>query len=296
MNEKENNLRDFDSAIRDIRSIRLSAEERARMKSRITMRRAAPGTGAAEVLGLPSRPRRPVKSPLGPRRLAQWAGGILAFILVVAAGTVTAAGTSLPGQALYALKTGVLEPVRGAFQGTGPALASWQAALVNTRLSEAESLAAAGKLDDAKSAEIERLLDRHTVAFHQALQSVQTQSPQQASALQTALQVSVALHAKILSQFIAYASTTVTSTAASARAAARLKAEADLHAADPMSPWSFVPPQATSTSDLILQNVKGADLQAAVASSTSAILPPFRAKQDPVAPEAQRAIDTKGRR
>lgn len=155
-----------------------------------------------------------------------------------------------------------------------------ESSLVNTRLDEAETLATAGELNDAKRQEIEQLLDKHTVALNQALQTVETQSPEKANALTSALQASFALHTKILDQFIAFASTTSTTTTKassrmhmSAEAAARLKAQAEVHVRDPHALWTL-PLPTTTTSDFILQNMKGSTMSAAVINGSNATTSP----------------------
>jgi hypothetical protein len=150
--------------------------------------------------------------------------------------------------------------------GTAASLARVQASLVNTRLSEAETLASAGRLNDAKRLQIEALLNKHTIAFDQALDTVSTESPENVSVLTSAMQATFALHAKFMNEFTAYASTTGTSS--NTASIEHLRQETDLHVADPRAPWALPTPSATS-SDFIMQNFQGRELPAAAISAAN---------------------------
>lgn len=277
MNENHNN-HDLHIALNDVRALGMTDEERARIKDRI-LSTAPAKSGAEKISGSTAAPLV-VPMKRSPLNLSILFGALIAVVLLVGAGAVSGAEGALPGNALYPMKVGFLEPLRTSFAGTGEKLAALQSSLVNTRLNEAETLATAGELNDAKREEIEQLLDRHTVALNQALDTVRTESPQRAGALTATLQASLALHARILDQFIAFASTTPATTTpassrmhASARAAAHLKAEADMHVADPHAPWSQQLPS-TTTSDFIIKNMKGSNMSAAVINGSNATTSP----------------------
>ena len=257
----------------------MTDEERARIQARILS--TAPAHTGAEKFSGPVRR----KNPFGFSALF---GILVAIVLVVGAGFMTAAQGALPGDGLYPMKVGFVEPLRTSFAGTGERLAALQSGLVNTRLDEAETLATAGELNDAKRQEIEQLLDRHTVALDQALQTLETESPQKVSALTTALQASLAFHTKLLDQFIAFASTTATSSTKaasrmhmSAEAAARLKAQTDMHISNPRALWTL-PLPTTTTSDFILKNMKGSDMSAAVINGSEATTSPDKLPLDDI--------------
>jgi hypothetical protein len=74
--------------------------------------------------------------------------GVLILMLVVGSGVgVTyAAGNSLPGQPLYAVKVDVAEPIQGALITSATGKADWQNELAERRLSEATTLAAQNDL------------------------------------------------------------------------------------------------------------------------------------------------------
>jgi hypothetical protein len=272
MNEENTNKHSLDTAIQNVRSLRMAADERARILERIHSTAPAQ-TGAEKILGEPVAAERPSHSPI--KMFLMIAGILAALVLLVGGGLATASGDALPGDLFYPMKVGFFEPIRSSLAGTGASLASVEADLVNTRLSEAETLATAGKLNDAKREQIEALLNKHTIVFDQALTGVQGTSPQKASALATAMQATFQLHAELMSQFTVYASTTGSSTAAAnADAIEHLKKETDLHVVDPRAPW-VLPVPATTSSDFIIQNFSDKGMPAAVieAATASSSLP-----------------------
>ena len=79
----------------------------------------------------------------------------LAFVLIGAvltssAGVSYAAESALPGDALYAVKTKVTEPLRGAFASSPREKAEWAMQVADERAKEAATLAAEKKLNDEK--------------------------------------------------------------------------------------------------------------------------------------------------
>lgn len=89
--------------------------------------------------------------------------GVSAFmILVVAGGGVSYASVNtLPGDALYEFKIGVVEEVQSAFQFTPQAKAEFEVARAEKRLKEANVLAEAGNLDEEKEAIVMSKLSKH---------------------------------------------------------------------------------------------------------------------------------------
>ena len=91
-------------------------------------------------------------------------GIILAIILAVSAGVSFGAEQSLPGDALYPIKTGVNETVQGWFALSAEAEAEHQANLAIRRLGEAEELKADGRLDAEIKSELEAEFREHAKA------------------------------------------------------------------------------------------------------------------------------------
>src|SRR3989344_8369980 len=122
--------------------------------------------------------------------------GVLAIMLVFG-GTAASAMRALPGDALYALKVDVLEPIRGAFALRELAQAKWQAQLADARLNEAEQLAAREVFTEGSQREL-------TLRFSRAVVSARTllaRATDAAAAIGLAadLDLSLAAHADILS-------------------------------------------------------------------------------------------------
>lgn len=163
---------------------------------------------------------------------------LVVFVLALGGSSLAmAADIALPGDAFYPVKVSVVEPIRGAFKGRAAGLASWHASLVTTRLTEAETLAGEGELNDARREEIEKLLDTHTVAFTRALGEVEKEdSPATAEGLTTTFKSSIITHVRLLNDITAYASTSASST--SARSARDLKEKAALHVNDVGASWT----------------------------------------------------------
>ena len=92
----------------------------------------------------------------------------LILALLVGGGTSYAAQGSLPGEILYPVKVNVNENVETALALTPQAEAKTQASLVTTRLNEAATLAAEGKLNASTSAQLNNNLQRHYEAAQKA--------------------------------------------------------------------------------------------------------------------------------
>src|SRR3989344_3515573 len=73
-------------------------------------------------------------------------GLIIALVIAVSGGVSVAAETSVPGDALYSIKTSVNEKVRSALATSAEAEAEWEARLAERRLEEAAKLEARGDL------------------------------------------------------------------------------------------------------------------------------------------------------
>ena len=95
---------------------------------------------------------------------------VIVLTLAVSGANITfAAKGSLPGDLLYPIKTDVIEPTEGALAVTPAAQAKFNASVANTRLQEAQTLAAQGNLDPAKEQEIQTSFNSHVSALSTAL-------------------------------------------------------------------------------------------------------------------------------
>ncbi len=96
----------------------------------------------------------------------------IAMLLIVFVGgreAVFASEESLPGDALYAVKVNIVEPVRARLTFSQEAKAEYESTRAKKRMVEAETLASTGNLDETKQKEIAVLLETHTKALEKSL-------------------------------------------------------------------------------------------------------------------------------
>lgn len=107
----------------------------------------------------------------------------LAMLSVVAvlgssAGISYAAGSSLPGDALYAIKTHINEPVRGVLASSADAKARWAMDVAAARATEAATLAAEHRLDPTTQSELASSLSAHAQIATALLDDAATSAPE----------------------------------------------------------------------------------------------------------------------
>ena len=189
----------FNKAIQDIRNVSLThAEKQAMLK---------------HIISHHSHAHKPVKSPWSIFSFQVWvehrglsvALAALVLIIVGAGGSVFAAGRALPGDAFYAMKTHIVEPLRVALATSPQAKAEVASDLATTRLQEAETLAAQGNLDLPKQQEIDILLNKHVSELTGAL--AQADSTDAAESVRTKFKTNMNAHARLLDVISQEAST-----------------------------------------------------------------------------------------
>src|SRR3989344_4614931 len=88
--------------------------------------------------------------------------GMLVVALFISSGGVSyAAEGALPGDFLYAVKTGINEPLQGALAVTQSAKTAWAMEVAGERVKEATTLAAQGRLDTETQGQLETSFSRH---------------------------------------------------------------------------------------------------------------------------------------
>jgi hypothetical protein len=102
-------------------------------------------------------------------------------LLALGGGASVAANSSLPGDALYNLKTGFNEKVEGAFAFSDEAKAQENLEAIEERHAEAQKLQAEGKLTAEAKAELNANIDAHAEAFATALANVKANGNTEAS-------------------------------------------------------------------------------------------------------------------
>lgn len=126
----------------------------------------------------------------------------LALILIVGlgSGTAFAAQGALPGDTLYPVKINVNEAVQTALATSPTAKAEVQAQLATTRLEEAETLAATGKLDATTTAALAINFTAHAQAAQAVTQTIESNDPGTAAQLGADFASTLVAHSAILAQ------------------------------------------------------------------------------------------------
>ena len=197
MNEFFNNLQ------KEARNIRLSQAEKQAMRVHLykTMAEMPAYTAAQKNALADFVARKPVPSIyhwFSPRFVVPV---VLLLIVSLSTGTAFAAQSALPGDALYAVKIHVNEPVAVALATTPQAKAEVQASIATTRLEEAETLASQGTLDATTSAELADNFAEHATAAQAGVAAVAAQDPGSAAQLSDTFNSTLAAHGAILAQF-----------------------------------------------------------------------------------------------
>lgn len=128
-------------------------------------------------------------------------GVAFAFILVVILGadTYSKAESSLPGDILYPVKVGVIEPLRYTTAVGNLAKANLEAANLDTRLREAEILQVQGKLTDSVSTDLQNRINSNTDQFNKIVEDLNNQNKlQDDSDLKIDFEAKINAHNRIL--------------------------------------------------------------------------------------------------
>lgn len=119
-------------------------------------------------------------------------------LLVFGSTTAYAAQGALPGEALYAVKTKINEPVASALAVSSEAKASYQADLAERRMEEAEALAATGRLNSESAKMLEAKLAVHTEVAENIARELQEEDPEAAVEVAARLSSTLETHSAIL--------------------------------------------------------------------------------------------------
>lgn len=192
---------------------------------------------------------------------------VMAAVLVVllGGGTAYAAQGALPGELLYSVKVGVNEPVRQALAVSTEAKAAFHTSVAQTRLEEAETLAAKGKLDATAGATIETSLDLHLARAEEITEKLEEEEKTDlAFEVEAELDSALSAHSAILAKIGEESEDEETkehSSSLAGRITSRIFARVDSSAgkvaalkavAPAMESVSLMTADATSTSDVAL--------------------------------------------
>lgn len=124
---------------------------------------------------------------------------ILILALLVGGSVSYAAEGSLPGEALYAVKTNINESVRTIVAFSDEARASLEVSLASERLEEAEELAVTGKLDAETRAKVEKNFETHARGARERLTKLGEEKKFDAAMnVETKLDATLLVHEEIL--------------------------------------------------------------------------------------------------
>src|SRR4051812_25196050 len=128
-------------------------------------------------------------SSLWSRLMEKFSTRTLSFIvvflalLIVGAGTATAASHALPGQILYSFKLGVNEPVRSLLIFDADTKAAFEADLAAERAEEANELFVSGHLDEETQVRLSNNFDSHVSQVQSRLERLQGDNVKETQAL-----------------------------------------------------------------------------------------------------------------
>ena len=104
-------------------------------------------------------------------------GALVAALFASSAGISYAAQGSLPGDWLYGVKVNINEPVQGALATSAQAKSDWAITVASTRLQEAATLAAEGKLSTSTQEDLKQNFDEHATVAAQIIAQQASTSP-----------------------------------------------------------------------------------------------------------------------
>lgn len=132
----------------------------------------------------------------------------IALAAALGGGATVAAHNSLPGDALWSYKTRVSEGIRTTLAGSTEARAAAHLAAIESRLIEAERLAAEGRLDAAANKSLVANFDMHAKALADTVAALQEAGRFAAAAdIAARFQATVAARAAALAQSSSVAAT-----------------------------------------------------------------------------------------
>jgi hypothetical protein len=173
--------------------VRLEPEKKAAMRTRLLSFIAAHEALKAE----------PAKVPFPWAQKFVLPASAFALLLIVGGGTSLAAEKALPGDALYAVKINVNEPLVTAFAPTEGAKAEWHATVALRRLEEADTLALQGKLTPEEKSKIEVSFETSATKAQATFASLDEKgdgSAEKADDLSIKFESSLKAHAEILAR------------------------------------------------------------------------------------------------
>jgi hypothetical protein len=133
----------------------------------------------------------PIRTPFTFSSRLVYAFAVFVLMIGISGGTTFAAGSALPGDFLYSIKTGVNEPVVGALAVSEEAKAIWHAEVATERLKEAATLSSEGRLTASTSAALATAFTVHAAQAESITNSLAAANPTSAAKLATAFSTTI---------------------------------------------------------------------------------------------------------
>jgi len=204
--------------LKKLKLLSLSPEDRTHMHDALAQYRAfAPARSAVRM------PQRAFSFSFPLPLIASFL--IMAFVGV---GTAAAAEGSAPGDILYPVKTGIVEPARLALATNPEKKANVEVALAERRLYETERLAEREGLSGEAQRELSARFEAHTKKARVRLAEVKERNPERVTALKTKLEGKLETHQEAL-KIIRPVAKTRERAMMSAAATPESKTETDTH-------------------------------------------------------------------
>lgn len=189
---------EFRNIIKAVKSVKLSENEKAIMKLNI-ISSVIPSEFSNVTNSIPG--RLYYVSDIGSylnlfvKQNNYMAALIIAIMLAVSGGTSAVAENAIPGDALYAVKTSINEPVAGLFAVGGEAKATWQERLVERRLEEVQKVVAQGSVSTSTQAEIQSNVNNQVDKFTLAVKDLSQDKDNAVVSSELSVRLESALHA-----------------------------------------------------------------------------------------------------
>ncbi len=133
----------------------------------------------------------------------RWTYAVAAVLIgIISGGSIAfAAQGSLPGNILYSMKVGLIEPLQETFTFSPLAKAELIANFANQRVKEGQTLAAQKKLNASAQAELSGLLTQYSATLQKTLATVAVTDPAQAAAIGDSFHADMEKRARALALF-----------------------------------------------------------------------------------------------
>ena len=121
-------------------------------------------------------------------------------LFISSTGISYAAEDALPGDVLYPIKTYINEPVQGALAVSASAKAAWAANVAGTRVQEAATLAAEGRLSASTQQQLQADFEQHAQVATNAIAETASSSPDQSTEAAVRFEAQLSEYENVLTQ------------------------------------------------------------------------------------------------